>query len=180
MKQQYLAFLREQKTKQYLPRIRTPLEEEQVSAKEQEKEKLDAMVKDMRRIRLEEAEKRQKEQAMAAIPDVSNAENIGRLPPLPQFQGKPIQKGNGEGMPPLPVINTDLTPASPASVPKPIAPGASTSSITSRPVSQDSSSVGITRIKLKDEPTDTPRSTALKRSHSHPNIAQVRCSAIHA
>jgi len=40
-----------------------------------------------------------------------------------------------------------------------------------RPFSQDATP--ISTVKIKDENSESPRSSLLKRSHSHPNLAQV-------
>ncbi len=176
MKTQYETFLREHKTKNVLPRIRVPADEEQVARKEEEKNRLDQMVKDLRKLRVEQAEKRNREQGVQLDQD-KGPDSVSRLPPIPSASSShgAVSKGNGVGTPQLPTINNSVPPPSTTTSVPTIKP--TTSSIvpptvpTSRPVSQDSS--GITRLKLKDEPSEPLRSSSLKRSHSHPNIAQV-------
>lgn len=176
MKAKYEASLREHKMKNVLPQIRVPAEEEQVARKEEEKNKLDQMVKEMRKKRIEQTEKRNREQGLN-LDQEKGPDSVSRLPPISSSSSAHggVSKGNVVGTPQLPTINNTVpTPSSTTSVPaiKPTSSNIVPPTVpTSRPVSQDSS--GITRLKLKDEPSEPLRSSSLKRSHSHPNIAQV-------
>ncbi|CAL8109144.1 unnamed protein product [Orchesella dallaii] len=171
MKAQYEAVLREQKTKHILPRIRTPVEEEKITSKQKEKDRLDEMVKALRKMRLEAALEKGKRDVLINN-DNERVSDYVSLPPIPNTSvGQVGNRASGvNSATQLPSISqaASVTPeiiSSPVPSLKP-----SSSNAGSRPISQDSSA--ITRQKLKDESSEQPRSSALKRSHSHPNIAQ--------
>lgn len=153
--------MREQKSKQYLPKIRKPQEEQDITSKERENQKLNEMVAELRRMRKQKEAEEREEQSKNE--DEGKTDSSAKLPPLSTTNsGSSIKSscGTGNGITQLPAINNTVNKPSSNITPA------------SRPVSQESK--GITRQKLKDEGSEPPRSSSLKRSHSHPNIAQVK------
>ncbi|ODN00955.1 Ubiquitin carboxyl-terminal hydrolase 8 [Orchesella cincta] len=172
MKSQYESVLREQKTKHILPRIRTPVEEENISSKQREKDSLDELVKALRKARIDAGtEKGKRERSVPSDKDRSN--DYVSLPPISNSNAGQVSNraSSVTSATQLPSISpaTSVAPEI-ISSPVPSLKPSSSNAGSSRPISQDSSA--ITRQKLKDENSEPPRSSALKRSHSHPNIAQ--------
>lgn len=158
-----------------MPRLRTTAAEDQIREKEKKKKKLSDVLMNLRRQNKEAEERIKKligEKAAAA-------ENAAKFPPIPNNNASvaPARNTSANGATTqLPIIK----PTNPVVPPASTKPISGTSGISSAPSpssslrtpSQNPSSL-ITRQKLKDENSELPRSSALKRSHSHPNIAQV-------
>jgi hypothetical protein len=131
----------------------------------QEKERLDNYVKQLReeRKKREELEKRSLD---LKLPNISSPSNL--------VKPRTSVSTNSTTLPAIHSYGTEIGKGVPNSDPIPIKqPQKPSNSATGllRPMSQDASP--ITFQKLKEEPSESPRSGLLKRSHSHPNIAQV-------
>lgn len=156
----YVKYQQQEKAMQYLPSIRPPQDQKEVEVKEKEKRRLDELVTKLRQERkLKEEQKKLLEQRGERLPVIpQSATNVPSVP-------KPSL-----GSTHLPSIHNSIPASPPPAVPSTSLKPTSTTSSIIRPVSQDAG--GVTRMPLKDEPSEHPRSTSLKRSHSHPNIAQ--------
>jgi len=150
------------KVKSTLPPVRVKVDTT-LQDKLSEKEKLDAYVKQLR----EDRKRRDEIKTVdLKLPSISSSQAISK-PKMPSSSASTVlpsinSNGGGEGMK---SINSDPIPIK--QQPKP----SNSSASLLRPMSQDASPV--TFQKLKEERTESPRSGLLKRSHSHPNIAQV-------
>jgi hypothetical protein len=138
----------------------------------QEKERLDNYVKQLReeRKKREELEKRSLD---LKLPNISSPSNL--------VKPRTSVSTNSTTLPAIHSYGTEIGKGVPNSDPIPIKqPQKPSNSATGllRPMSQDASP--ITFQKLKEEPSESPRSGLLKRSHSHPNIAQVIYNEIYS
>lgn len=166
LERDYNALMASNRSKSTLPQIRLS----ESDAKIQEKIKT---VKDMneyvRKIREERKNKEKEIQRIAS--DAEAKASADKLPAISTPKNAPTPRVTNSASTPFPTINsnsdsTNVLPNNQGVKPSNIGGGLL------RPMSQDASPLTLQKLK-DDSNSESPRSSLLKRSHSHPNIAQV-------